>query len=328
MKSPILVLMEHRDGKIKNSSWEALGVGQRLAKELGNELKALLIGSQTDALAQRVSERAGVEVLEADSEHMALYSPEGYCEVLSQVAAQESPYLILMGHTYQTMDFAPRLAARLDCGFISNCTSLNLQNGQLSFVRPVYDGKLNAEVLLKGSLPYLVSVQQGSFSAPQERTDIVARVQRIEIALSPEIFQRRILEVIQESCKQVDLSQAEIVVAGGRGVGSKEKFQTILDLAAALGAGIGASRPVTDGGWLPKEHQIGSSGQTVTPKLYIACGISGAIQHLVGMSNSGCIVAINKDPNAPIFRVADFGIVGDVLKVVPLLTSLVKEIRK
>jgi electron transfer flavoprotein alpha subunit len=150
----------------------------------------------------------------------------------------------------------------------------------------------------------------------------------MDIPVPDEVLKRRVLEVFQEAQGRVDLSQAEIIVAGGRGLGSQEKFQIILDLAQALGAGVGASRPVTDGGWLPKEHQIGSSGQTVTPKLYIACGISGAIQHLVGMMNSTCIVAINKDPNAPIFSIADYGIVGDVFKVVPILTELAKEIRK
>jgi electron transfer flavoprotein alpha subunit len=328
MASKILVLVEHRNGKIKSSSWEALGLGQKLAADMGKEAKAVVLGFQVEALAQQVSERAGVEVLLLDSEGAEAYAPEGYCEALARIAEQESPCLILMGHTYQAMDFAPRLAARLDRALISNCSDCYLREDQPVFVRPVYGGKLNAEVGLNGSPPCLVSVQQGAFSPPQSQMPFPARVHRLEIPLPAGMFQREVLEVIQESCGKVDLSQAEIVVAGGRGLASKEKFQIILDLAQVLGAGVGASRPVTDGDWLPKEHQIGSSGQTVSPKLYIACGISGAIQHLVGMSNSGCIVAINKDPNAPIFRVADFGIVGDVFKVVPALTNLVRELRK
>ncbi|MCI0419490.1 MAG: electron transfer flavoprotein subunit alpha/FixB family protein, partial [Acidobacteria bacterium] len=180
----------------------------------------------------------------------------------------------------------------------------------------------------KGAAPYLVSLQQGAFNGYEVQAQSNPKQVRLDVSLSEQVLKRKILEVIQAAQGRVDLSQADIIVAGGRGLANKEKFQIILDLAQALGAGVGASRPVTDGGWLPKEHQIGSSGQTVAPKLYIACGISGAIQHLVGMSNAGCIVAINKDPNAPIFSIADYGIVGDVFKIVPVLTELAKEIRR
>jgi electron transfer flavoprotein alpha subunit len=180
----------------------------------------------------------------------------------------------------------------------------------------------------KGDPPYLVSLQQGAFNAYEVQAKPPANVVRLDVPLARDVLKRKVLEMIEAAQGVVDLSQADIIVAGGRGLANKEKFQIILDLAEVLGAGVGASRPVTDGGWLPKEHQIGSSGQTVTPKLYIACGISGAIQHLVGMSNSGCIVAINKDPNAPIFSIADYGIVGDVFKVVPALIEVAKEIKK
>jgi electron transfer flavoprotein alpha subunit len=324
----IVVVAEHRDGRLKGITWEAIGLGQKLAEQLNQELKIVLIGRQIGEMAGQIAQKCGQEVLVVQNDGAAVYTPEAYCEVLVQLIRQELPFLVLMGHTYHTIDFAPRLATRLGRGFIPNCTDYRIDSGRLEFVRQVFGGKLNLEVGVKGDPPYFVSLQQGAFNAYEVNPGQTAKVVDLSISLPPDIVKRKVLEIVQAAQGTVDLSQAEIIVAGGRGLGSKEKFQIILDLAGALGAGVGASRPVTDGGWLPKEHQIGSSGQAVTPKLYIACGISGAIQHLVGMSNSGCIVAINKDPNAPIFGVADYGIVGDVFKVVPLLTELAREIRK
>jgi electron transfer flavoprotein alpha subunit len=255
-------------------------------------------------------------------------SYEIHCEVLKQVLAQESPYLFLLAHTYQVIDFVPRLAAMLDCGFLPNCVGYRLKDGELYFVRQVFGGKLNMEMRFHGDPPYFVSIQQGAFPAHDLPAGLTPDLVWRDLSAPDRVFRCKVLGVFEEVQKKVDLCQAEIVVAGGRGLASKEGFQIVRDLADALGASIGASRPPVDGGWLPKEHQIGSSGQTVAPKLFIACGISGAIQHLVGMSGSRCIVAINKDPNAPIFSVADYGIVGDVFKVVPMLTELAKGIQR
>jgi electron transfer flavoprotein alpha subunit len=327
MPGKILVLAEHRAGKLKNISWEAIGFGQKLAEQLKQEVKIVLIGKGIENLAEEVSRACGGEVLGVSNDKCEAYTPETYCEILSQVVQQESPFLFLMGHTYQAIDFAPKLASRLGCGLIPNCIDYRIEEDQPVFIRQVFNGKINLQVGLKGKPPHFVSLQQGAFNAYEVQTRSASKVVNLTVPLPDEVFRRKVLEIIEEAEGKVDLSQAEIIVAGGRGLASKEKFQIILDLAQALGAAVGASRPVTDGGWLPKEHQIGSSGQTVTPKLYIACGISGAIQHLVGMMNSGCIVAINKDPNAPIFSIADYGIVGDVFKVVPVLTELAKEIR-
>jgi electron transfer flavoprotein alpha subunit len=324
----ILVVAEHRDGRLKSLAWETIGFGQELAEQLNQKLKIVLIGKAIEGLAGEVAQRSGQEVLTIVSGQCATYTPEAYCEVLSHLVREESPFLFLLGHSYQTIDFAPKLAAMLGRGFIPNCIDYRIDGDRPVFVRQVFNGKINLEVGLKGEPPYFVSLQQGAFNAYEVRPRQSPKVVNLSVPLPDDVLKRRVLEVIQAAHGKVDLSQAEIIVAGGRGLASKEKFQIILDLAQALGAGVGASRPVTDGGWLPKEHQIGSSGQSVTPKLYIACGISGAIQHLVGMVNSGCIVAINKDPNAPIFGVADYGIVGDVFKVVPILTELAKEIRK
>src|SRR5262245_49394470 len=328
MSDKILVLAEHRGGNVKGISWEAIGFGQKLASQLNGEMDVILLGHDLDNLAGEITQRCGRPVLVASSPHLANYTPEAYCEALSRILAEQSPLLLLLGHTYQAIDFVPKLATMLGRGFIPNCVDYQWDGKQLTFVRQVFTEKLNLQVGFKGSPPHLVSLQQGAFNAYEVQTQSNSKVVRLDIPLPPDIVKRKLLEVFQAAQGKVDLSQADIIVAGGRGLANKEKFQIVLDLAQALGAGVGASRPVTDGGWLPKEHQIGSSGQTVAPKLYIACGISGAIQHLVGMSNSGCIVAINKDANAPIFGVADYGIVGDVFKIVPVLTELAKEIRK
>lgn len=327
MAGRIVVLGEHRDGRLKKISWEAMGLGRKLAEELGKDLCLALVGSEIEGLAREVSRRSGLEVVVLANDRCRHYTPEAYCEVLAGYARTDDPYLLLLGHTYQTMDFAPTLATMLDRGLIPNCVDYRSTDGQLLWVRQVFNGKLNLEVSPKGDPPYLVSLQQGAFPASEYDLKAPPRVEQRQVGVAEGVLRRKLLEVMEAVQTKVDLSQAEIIVAGGRGLGSQEKFQLILDLASALGAGVGASRPVTDGGWLPKEHQIGSSGQTVTPRLYIACGISGAIQHLVGMSNSGCIVAINKDPYAPIFQVADYGIVGDVFQVVPKLIEIAREMR-
>ncbi len=328
MSEKIYALAEHRAGKLKSIAWETIGFGQTLAQKLDKELNILVLGNNVEELARGIADRTGETVINLTSPFLIDYTPEAYCAALAQLATTENPYLFLMGHTYQVMDFAPRLAASLDRGFIPNCVEFQLEEGRPMFLRQVFYGKLNLHVGLKGEPPYFVSLQQGAFSTYEVHSSHLPRVVDFNANLSETLLKRKVLQVVQAVQGKVDLSQAEIIVAGGRGLGSKEKFQIIVDLAHALGAALGASRPVTDGEWLPKEHQIGSSGQTVSPKLYIACGISGAIQHLVGMSNSGCIVAINKDPNAPIFSVADYGIVGDVFQIVPVLTEMVKELRK
>ena len=327
MAGKIVVLGEHRDGRLKKISWEATGLGRKLATELGKDLCLALVGSEIEDLAREVSARSGLEVVVLANDRCRHYTPEAYCEVLAAYARTDDPYLLLLGHSYQTMDFAPKLATMLDRGLIPNCVDYRCNDGQLLWVRQVFNGKLNLEVSPKGDPPYLVSLQQGAFPASEEDLNASPQVEHRQSVVADDVLRRKLLEVMEAVQTRVDLSQAEIIVAGGRGLGSKEKFQLILELASALGAGVGASRPVTDGGWLPKEHQIGSSGQTVTPRLYIACGISGAIQHLVGMSNAGCIVAINKDPYAPIFQVADYGIVGDVFQVVPKLIEIAREMR-
>lgn len=328
MPDKIIILGEHRGNKMKSIFWETIGLGFKLSTVLQKEVSVVLVGKNLDSLAQEVSSKTGLEVIGLANEKCENYTPEAYCEILLQFMKKESPYLLLLGHSYQVMDFAPKLATMLDRGLIPNCVDYEVVDSQLQWIRQVFNGKLNLRVGIKGDPPYMVSLQQGAFAAFEDDLKTRPRFMCCAVHLTDDVLKRKVMEVMEAVQGKVDLSQAEIIVAGGRGLGSKRKFQLVLDLAETLGAGVGASRPVTDNGWLAKEHQVGSSGQSVMPKLYIACGISGAIQHLVGMSNSGCIVAINKDPHAPIFRVADFGIVGDVLKVLPVLIKLAKEIRK
>ena len=328
MANKVFVLVEHRKGKIKPVSREAIAFARELAVRSNSTVAILVLGEDIGELAQGLAEELGEEVLAIQTTAGMDSSSEAYCEVLRRIITEESPFMLIMAHTYLAIDFAPRLAAMLSRGFMSNCVAYNFRDDHFTFDRRVFGGKLELEMSFRGDPPYIVSIQQGAFPAPDFSPRSTPKVVWRKVPVPAEAIKRKVLEIFEEERQKVDLSQAEVIVAGGRGLGSKEGFQIIYDLAEALGASVGASRAPVDGGWLPKEHQIGSSGQTVAPKLYIACAISGAIQHLVGMSGSRCIVAINKDENAPIFGIADYGIVSDVFKAVPLLAERVRGIRQ
>jgi electron transfer flavoprotein alpha subunit len=327
MTNKVLVLVEHWGGKLKSVSWEAIGFGQKLAEQNNFVTRVVILGNEVKDLATQVSERSGLEVLCVSDERLYNYTPEVYCDLFLQVIQQESPFLVLMGHTYQVMDFAPKLATMLDRGFISNCVDFQIEAGRMVFVRNAYSGKLNIQVGLKGDPPYFVSLHPGNFNDHEFIGRKLPKVVNLEIRVSDKlVIKRKVQEIVQEVQGKIDLSKAEVIVAGGRGLGSKENFKTIFDLAKVLRASIGATRPVIDNGWLPKDHQVGASGHSVAPQLYIACGISGQIHHLVGIAGARYIVAINKDPYAPIYQVADYGIVGDLFTIVPAITESVKEI--
>jgi electron transfer flavoprotein alpha subunit len=287
-------------------------------------LSFVTLGEEVSDLTEEVSRKSGLEALLVSRPECRDYTPEVYCEILSQIIQRESPYLVLVGHTYQTLDYAPKLAAMLRRAYVPNCIDCHLDKGQLIFVRRIFGSRVCQHVGVKGPPPYLVTLQPGAFDALDPTSEGPSKVFHLDVFPSASIVRRKVLGIISQSDDRVDLSRAEIIVAGGRGLGSKEGFQLVLNLAEAMGAAVGATRPVIDAGWFPRGFQIGSSGQSVSPRLYIACGISGAVQHLVGIMNSRLIVAINKDPNAPIFNVADYGIVGDALKIVPILTELAK----
>lgn len=324
MSNPVLAVLQQRDGKLHKMSWEVIRAGQELASATGGRAAAVLIGAALEAAAREVAECDLEAVWVADDAKLADYTPAAYVEVLRRAAGSLSPRYLLFPHTYQAVDHAPRLAQALGAGLIPEVTAFALDEGAVVWRRPILNGKLEARVRGTGDGPQVISVQSGAFSADGV-TKGSAPIQRLEIDFGEIAPDREILGVEEAAAGQVDLSQSEYIVAVGRGIGDADKLGVAEELAAALGAELGASRPVIDSGWLPRDRQIGSSGQTVSPKLYLAAGISGAIQHLVGMKGAQVIVAINKDPGAPIFNVAQYGIVGDLHEILPALTAAIRE---
>lgn len=320
----IWVVLQQREGKLHRMSREAIAAGQQLAAALGGSAEAVVLGHGVDAAAQEAAGYALGSVRVADHESLAHYTPGAYIGVLEQAVASKAPDLLVFPHTYQTVDYAPRLAQSVGAALVPEATGFENTADGVVWTRPILTGKLRAKVRTRGEGPVLVSVQSGAFAADAAEAGS-APVEPLELDWGAVAPDREILGVEEVAGEHVDLTAAEAIVAVGRGIGDADKMGIIEELAAALGAEIGASRPVIDNDWLPRDRQIGSSGQTVAPKLYVAVGISGAIQHLVGMKGSGTVVAINKDPGAPIFSVADYGIVGDLHEIVPELTAALEE---
>ena len=310
----ILVVAEQREGTLNRASWEAIAAAQ----QAGGPVKVVLAGAGVDTAANELAAADVEEVVVVDAAPLAEYTADGYVMALAALIEQEQPAHVFFAHTYQTRDFAPALAGRLGRSLITDVTAVK----EDVYVRPVFQGKLNADVKAEGPAPHLVTIQIGAY-----RADAVARgasaaaVRKAEVAVDAAKIRQKPEAPFKEARQAVDLSQAERIVAVGRGIKGQEHIKLVEQLAQALGAEIAASRPICDAGWLPMDRQIGSSGQTVAPKLYIALGISGAIQHLVGMKGARTIVAVNKDPDAPIFEVTDYGIVGDLFEVVPALIA-------
>lgn len=323
MTNTICVVMQQRQGELHRLSWECVAAGQRLADEVDGRLELVLLGSGIGELADSVASRVeGASLQVADHPDLEPYTPGAYLEALAPVIQKSAPGYVLFPHTYQSLDYYPRLAQQVGGALVPGATGFRLEGGQVVWTRSMLEGKLQGEVGTRRS-PALVSIQAGAFPAEGVRGGTTPRV---SLPLGETLHKdREVLGVEQATVEQVDLSKAGVIVAAGRGVGGADKIGVVEELARALGAEIGASRPVIDNGWLPRDRQIGSSGQTVAPRLYVAAGISGAIQHLVGMKGAGCVVAINKDPNAPIFSVADYGIVGDLHEVIPALTAAILE---
>ena len=319
----ILVIAEQRQGKIGNSSFETLAAAQQIAAALSGTVSALVIGKGVDSLATELAGKNVAEVLQVEHDLLESYTPDGYCIALKQAIESAKPRLVLFPHTYQVRDFAPKLAAMLGKGMIGDCIGYRLENGKLVLVRQMFQGKTAADVTFLGDGPWFASFQSGAFRADQvAASDSGARpIHRVAIELTAEQIRTKPLELFKEAKSAVDLTQAPLIVAIGRGIKAPENISQAEAVAKAMGAEIAASRPICDEGWLPMERQIGSSGQTVAPKLYLALGISGAIQHVVGMKAARTIVAINKDQNAPIFEIADYGVVGDIFEIMPALTE-------
>jgi len=323
----ILVIAEQRQGKWNNTSFETLAAAQQIAKDTSSTVSALVIGKGLAGLAGELAAKSVAEVLLVEHDLLEAYTPDGYCVALSQVIAGAKPDLVLFPHTYQVRDFAPKLAAMLGKGMIGDCIGYRNEGGKLIFMRQMFQGKTAADVTFQGGAPWFASFQAGAF-----RADLVAAhpsgnapVNAVNVDVKPEQIRTKPLDLFKEAKSAVDLTQAPLIVAIGRGIKAPENIPQAEALAKALGGEIAASRPICDEGWLPMERQIGSSGQTVAPKLYLALGISGAIQHVVGMKGARTIVAINKDQNAPIFEIADYGVVGDIFEVMPALTEALEK---
>jgi electron transfer flavoprotein alpha subunit len=322
----VLVILEYRDSW-NRMSWEALAAGQQVAAQTDQPLMAAVAGSTLDAAA---ADLAGKPVARAFAVRHALldeYTADGFVCAFEQLIRTLNPRLVLFPHTYQVRDFAPRLAARFGQTLIADVIAIGLDSGQTVFVRQLLQGKLNADYVHNGAGPCFVSLQAGAF-----RSDTLAvpagpscTVEEYVPRLDGSQIRSQPGERFRESAQTVDLSAASLIVSVGRGIKEEANIPLVQELATALGAELAASRPICDNGWLPMERQVGSSGQTVSPKVYFAVGISGAIQHLVGMKGSKAVVAINKDENAPIFEVADYGIVGDLFEVIPALTAAVRK---
>ncbi len=320
--SNILVFIEHNDCVLNKTSLEAITAAQSIAKDLGLTVSAVLPCDKDCALANEIAGYDLAKVIVAKNEKLGIYTPDGYADAWEQVIRAESPQYVIMSHTYQVRDFAPKVAARLGREVVGDCIRYRAEGGKLVLTRRIFLGKLDADVTIGGDAPYFVTFQSGAFrgdNAAMGSANVVSMDVAVgDIRMTPE-------SPFQEAKASVDLTKSEVIVAIGRGIKSQENIAIAQGLADVLGADLAASRPICDSEWLPIDRQIGSSGQTVAPKLYIALGISGAIQHIVGMKNAGTIVAINKDSEAPIFDIADYGIVGDLFEAVPVLVEEIKK---
>jgi electron transfer flavoprotein alpha subunit len=315
----ILVVAEQREGKLNRATWESIAAAQ----QLGDALSVAVVGSGISAVASEIAAADVQEVVTIDAPALEPYTPDGFTAALQQAIDQLKPSVVVLPHTYQTRDFAPKLAARLDRALVTDVVAI--KPGP-AFVRPMFPGKLTADVVPQGPAPHFVTTQIGSFRADSARKgSSPATVKALTVNIDAASIRQKPEAPFQEARQAVDLSQAERIVSVGRGIKEQDKLPLAQQLADALHAELAASRPICDAGWLPMERQVGSSGQTVAPKLYLALGISGAIQHLVGMKGSQTIAAINKDPDAPIFEIADYGIVGDLFEVVPAMIEALKQ---
>ncbi len=319
----ILVVAEQRQGKWNNTSFETLVAAQQIAAATSGGVTAAVIGKSVAGLAEELASKNVAEVLLIEHDLLDNYTPDGYSEALKQVIEASKPDLVLFPHTYQVRDFAPKLSAMLGKGMIGDCIGFRKEGEKLVFVRQMFQGKTAADVTFASTAPWFVSFQSGAFRVDLLEAHAVGKapVNTQKVELKPEQIRTKPLELFKEAKSSVDLTQAPLIVAIGRGIKAPENIAQAEAVAKALGGEIAASRPICDEGWLPMERQIGSSGQTVAPKLYLALGISGAIQHVVGMKGSRTIVAVNKDQNAPIFEIADYGIVADIFEVMPALTE-------
>ena len=322
----ILIVLEESNGQIHRMGLESIAAGQRLSDEMGLTTCALVMGGNADGLADQASAYQLGEVLKVNDALLESYSADGYSEAVKQIIDQENPTYVLFGHTYQVRDYVPRLSAKMNKPFLVDNIAIRVENGQPIFTKQMFNAKLSADVEANGSGPFLVSFQSAAFSMDAAAAGS-ASTRESTVQLDTAMIRTKSEPPFQEEAGGVDLTSADIIVSIGRGIGKEENIPLAVDLSKAIGGELAASRPVVDSGWLPSAHQIGSSGQSVSPKLYLALGISGAIQHVVGMKGSKNIVTINKDPDAPIFEISDYGVVGDILEIIPKLTEAIQALK-
>jgi len=323
----IIVVAEHRRGELRDVTWEMLSKGRDLSESLGGELSVALLGKDVKNMAEALKPKAN-RVLLIEDHRLEFYNSESYEKVLTQLITERKPLLTMIGHTATGMDFAPSLAAHLKIPLATDCIGIEPKDETFALTRQIYGGKINAAVsFLKPSPQYMVTVRAGAFPAV-EKPPLSGEIVSLPSPLTDEGLARRFLEYVEAAAGEVDITQADILIAIGRGIKDAENIPMVKELADSVGGVLACSRPVVDKKWLPKGCQVGTSGKTVKPKVYIAIGISGAFQHVAGMKGSGTIIAINKDPKAPIFGVAQYGIVADLFKIVPVIKDKIKELKK
>lgn len=325
----VWVFAEQREGHLEKVSLELLGEGRKIADKLGVKLTALLLGSGIKDLGKGLRNHGADEVLVVDNKELEHYTTDGYTKVICDLVNKRKPGILFIGATFIGRDLGPRVAARLETGLTADCTSLDVDitNGNLLATRPAFGGNLMATIVCPDHRPQMATVRPGVFEKLEEE-EKEGGVEEIPVNLSSEDIRTKVLEIVKGNKEIVDISEANFIVAGGRGMGSQENFKLLYELAEALGGVVAASRAAVDKGWLDKAYQVGQTGKTVRPNIYIACGISGAIQHVAGMQDSDLIIAVNKDESAPIMKIADYGIVGDIVKVIPQMIAEVNAIKE
>ena len=325
----VWVFAEQREGQLQKVSLELLGEGRRAADKLGVKLTALLLGSNIEGLADTLAKHGADEVLVADDARLEHYTTEGYTKVICDLANERKPGILFVGATFIGRDLGPRIAARLSTGLTADCTSIDVEveTGDLLATRPAFGGNLMATIACPDNRPQMATVRPGVF-ATVTSDGANTKIEKVEVKLADSDIRTKVLEILKSKKEIIDIAEADFIVSGGRGVGSKENFKLLQDLADALGGTVAGSRAAVENGWIEPGYQVGQTGKTVRPQIYIACGISGAIQHVAGMQDAEMIIAVNRDADAPIMKIADYGIVGDVVKVVPELITQVKDFKK
>ncbi|MEN8433259.1 electron transfer flavoprotein subunit alpha/FixB family protein [Clostridium septicum] len=318
----VWVFAEQRGGELQKVSLELLGEGRKIADKLGVKLTALILGDKVKGLAETLGRHGADEVLVAEHELLKNYTTDGYTKVICDLASERKPGILFIGATFIGRDLGPRVAARLSTGLTADCTGLDVEveNGDLLATRPAFGGNLMATIACPDHRPQMATVRPGVFSKLGDEARNF-KIEEVAVKLEEKDIRTKIVEIIKETKDIVDISEANFIIAGGRGVGSKENFKLLEGLAEVLGGTVAGSRAAVDNKWIDKDYQVGQTGKTVRPNIYIACGISGAIQHVAGMQESDMIIAINKDETAPIMKVADYAIVGDLNKVIPEMTA-------